>query len=259
VISLRDEPGLGDPSYRLAGLGSFFAIHTHRVAEVPAGPWRPMLELVDSPDVMADRIDRVRTALAVSACRPVDEVERRVAASIAQMGLVARVIAPVLASLTTGKSLLDARLSQLWWQDQLGGPFPLSVAVTSAGAADVPSRARTRITEALDDPVERLTAAVLDGAAVSSRVLWGNVASAINGAAALIGAKEPRLAERSSALAAYALTDRRLDAEAGLPGPDFRRSSCCLIYRLASYGAAGVCGDCVLQQMASDKRPPGHR
>jgi len=258
VISLSEEPGLRDPSNRLAGLGPFFAIHTHRVGEMPAGPWRPMLDLVDSPDVMADRIYRVRNALAVSACRPVDEVEKRVAASIAQMGLVARVIAPVLASLTIGKSLLDPRLSQLWWQDQLGGPFPLSVAVTSVGAkADVLSRARTRITEALDDPVERLTVAALDGAAVSSRVLWGNVASAINSAATLIGATEPRLAERSSALAAYALTDRRLDAEAGLPGPDFRRSSCCLIYRLAPYGAAGVCADCVLQQMASDERPLG--
>jgi ferric iron reductase protein FhuF len=215
-----------------------------------------MLELVDSPDVLADRICRVRTALAVSACRPVDEVEERVAASIAQMGLVARVIAPVLASLTIGNPLLDPRLSQLWWQDQLGGPFPLSVAVASISAtADVPSRARTRITEALDDPVERLTSAVVEMAAVSSRVLWGNVASAINSAAALIGAKDPKLAERSSTLAAYALTDRQFDAESGLPGPDFRRSSCCLIYRLASDGTAGVCGDCVLHQLASDERP----
>lgn len=248
--------GPGDLTSRLAGLGPFFAIHTHRVGERPAGQWRPMVELVDSPDVLADRIHRVRTALAASARRPVEEVEERVAASIAQMGLVARVIAPVLASLTLRSPVLDPRLSQLWWQDQLGGPFPVSVAVTPIGAkADVPSRSRPNISETLDDPVEHLTAAVLEMAAVSPRVLWGNVASAINSAATLIGAQEPKLAERSHTLATHALTDRRFDAETGLPGPDFRRSSCCLIYRLAPDAAAGVCGDCVLHTVASDERP----
>jgi ferric iron reductase protein FhuF len=32
----------------------------------------------------------------------------------------------------------------------------------------------------------------------------------------------------------------------GLVGVDFRRRSCCLLYRLAPAGARSLCGDCVI-------------
>jgi ferric iron reductase protein FhuF len=41
------------------------------------------------------------------------------------------------------------------------------------------------------------------------------------------------------------LADSRVDDGGLCAGPDFRRRSCCLIYRLNNDRAA-VCGDCVL-------------
>jgi len=37
-----------------------------------------------------------------------------------------------------------------------------------------------------------------------------------------------------------------LRGERNPPGPAFRRSSCCLFYRLAPSGRSAFCGDCVL-------------
>ena len=46
------------------------------------------------------------------------------------------------------------------------------------------------------------------------------------------------------------LADSRIDGGVLRSGPGFRRTSCCLIYRLAGSTAA-VCGDCVLQPAAA--------
>jgi hypothetical protein len=83
--------------------------------------------------------------------------------------------------------------------------------------------------------------------AVSPQVLWGNVASAANGAAAMIVAARPDLAAAAAGAAAAVL---RYPALAGTyrgnPGAAFRRRNCCLIYRLSPPGLARYCGDCVL-------------
>ena len=82
--------------------------------------------------------------------------------------------------------------------------------------------------------------------AVSPRVLWGNVASAVNGAATMIAAARPDLAGPAAEAAAALLADPALTGTyQGRPLRGFRRRNCCLIYRLSPERPA-YCGDCVL-------------
>jgi hypothetical protein len=223
---------------RLTALGPYFPVETHDRSARPDPPWRPLSALVDDPAVLAARIDAVRTALAGAGRMESRAVERRVAASTAHLGLVARVVAPALGLAAIGRPAGPWRLADVWWQDRIGGPLPLSV----------PETGGTRLQGAgglLDEVVEPLTDGVAAAAAVSPRVLWGNVASAANTAARLVATADAALAPAAWDWAAAVLADPRLATETRPPGPGFRRSSCCLLYRLAG-GRAAICGDCVL-------------
>jgi ferric iron reductase protein FhuF len=98
----------------------------------------------------------------------------------------------------------------------------------------------------VDETIAPVTAAVAALAPVSLRVLWGNVASAVNTAAAQVARQRPELAPDAWQAAARLLADHRLGGESCPPGPGFRRSSCCLFYRLARGDPSALCGDCVL-------------
>ena len=232
----------------LAALGPFFAVETHEPGADPALPWRPLAELAE-PAGLQSRIDTIRGALAARSGdgASVGGIDLRVAASVTQLGLVARVVAPALAAQAMGQPL-DLRLGGLLWQDTVGGPLPLSVPEPTAGAHGHPAG------EPLGPPMATLfgevitpiTAATTGLAPVSDRVLWGNVASAVNGAAGQLARARPDLAAAAWAIAAAFFRDPRLGTEPGPPGPSFRRSSCCLIYRLAPGPGGPVCGDCVL-------------
>jgi ferric iron reductase protein FhuF len=95
---------------------------------------------------------------------------------------------------------------------------------------------------------------------VSSKILWGNVASGVAGAAKMIGLAEPALAAQAwSVVGALCAGEGPLRGAGGLIAPaQFRRRSCCLIYRLdprahgdranrAAYRNA-LCEDCVLHR-----------
>lgn len=238
----------------LAALGPFFAVRSHPPDADPEVPWRPLRELADEPGPMLSRVGSVRAALASRGGRRVDEIELRVAASVTHLGLVARLIAPALAAIA-GQRRLDLRLDGLWWQDTLGGPVPLSV---PDRAYPVPGRAESQGSVAahdchrfLDDVIAPITSTISGLVPVSRRVLWGNVASAVNGAAQQVAAQQVAaqgagLAPQARATAAAFLSSPLLARERQPPGPGFRRSSCCLIYRIAPDGVHGACGDCVL-------------
>jgi hypothetical protein len=234
---------------------------------------------VITPLVLLQRIERVRSALTERSGDPgaAADAGQRVAASVTQLGLVARVVAPALAAQALGRPL-DLRLGGLWWQDTLGGPLPLSVPAPAAGSpaspadptgpssppgpssptgpsspAGPPGPARPA-DEPIGAPAEALmgeviaplTAAVATLAPVSKRVLWGNVASAVNGAASQVARGRPELAAAAWVAAAAFFRRPELATEPGPPGPSFRRASCCLIYRLAPARTGAICGDCVL-------------
>jgi len=100
-----------------------------------------------------------------------------------------------------------------------------------------------------------LVAAIERDHSVSTKILWGNVASGLAGAAKMIGLAEPGLAGRAwGVVDALCAGDGPLRGAGAVTAGRFRRRSCCLLYRLAlgAVGARGVparnalCEDCVL-------------
>jgi hypothetical protein len=114
----------------LAALGPYFAIDVHRAGSPPCPPWQPLAGLIGAPDALAARIGEVRERLAAAAGRPAAAVEFRVAASIAQLGLCARLLSPVLGAAAAGRAL-SVDTGQARWIPALGGPFRLSLADTA--------------------------------------------------------------------------------------------------------------------------------
>ena len=231
----------------LTALGPFFAVSTHPPGAAPVPPWRPASELTSPSGPLRDRIASVRAALAARGGRPVAEIEPRVAASAVHLGLVARLVSPALGAAVLGHRV-DLRPGGLWWQDTAGGPVPLSVprgrhaGTRGSGTGRCSTRRSPRVTAA----VARLVP-------VSGRVLWGNVASAVNAAAAQVARQRPDLAGDAWRAAARLLASPWLRDEPHPPGPAFRRSSCCLFYRLAPGDPSAFCGDCVLARGAQAK------
>jgi FhuF 2Fe-2S C-terminal domain len=231
----------------LAALGPYFAVDVHHPGAPPRPPWQPLGDLVSSPDALAGRIGEVRERLAAAAGCPPGDVEFRVAASIAQLGLCARLLSPALGAAAAGRAL-PVDIAQARWVPSLGGPFRLSLpdTVLEASAARNSAAAGLATTAGLlAGPIAQIVRAV-QAMAVSPQVLWGNVASAVNGAATMIAAARPDLASPAAGAAAALLGQPVLAGTyQGRPLTGFRRRNCCLIYRL-SPAAPAYCGDCVL-------------
>lgn len=232
---------------QVAAFGPFFAVTTHAADSPLAAPWRPMGDLVRDPGVLRDRVAAVRARLA-SGGRPPEDVELRVAASVTHLGLVARLLSPALAIAALNGTFPQLELDQLRWQPVLGGGFPLSLPREALSGPPPGATGDTAVAGLLDGPVRDLVDAVAP-LSVSRRILWGNTASAVNGAAAAAAAVSPARG-RLVREAAGRLLGHPLLRAAHLPdtvGGEFRRSSCCLIYRAAPDRAGGLCGDCVLR------------
>lgn len=227
----------------LAALGPFFAVETHPPGSGPTAPWRLLRELTATAGPLRTRIEAVRAALAERAGRPAEAIEPRVAASVAHLGLVARLIAPSVAAAAAGRGL-GMGLGEVWWQDTLGGAMPLSVPFPDATAGDP-----ALVADLLEEVIAPLTVAVSNLVTVSPQVLWGNVASAASKAAALVAARHPELSRPAWTAAGAVFATPWLSRERQPPGPDFRRSSCCLIYKVAAGRPRSVCSDCVLRQV----------
>ena len=160
----------------------------HRPGSPLRPPWQPLGELTGSPDALAGRIGEVRERLAAAAGLPAAAVEFRVAASIAQLGLCARLLSPALGAAAVGRAL-PVDVGQARWVPALGGPFRLSLAGVTV-AAEPGTAAAAAL---LAGPITQIVRAV-EAMAVSPRVLWGNVASAVNGAATMIAEARSDLA-----------------------------------------------------------------
>jgi hypothetical protein len=233
----------------LAGLGAYFAVASHDPRSAIAAPWLPLDELTGSARVLRDRIAAVRSALGAAAgCGP-QEVEFRVAASVTQLGIAARLICPALGLAVLAGAVPHVAAAR--WQPALGGAFPLSLPAGRAqrpgtGRDDAGALAAGLGEQVIEGPVASVTGTVAS-MSVSPAVLWGNVASAVNGAASMIAIARPGLAGRAQALSAALLRRPPLAGTCdGAPGAGFRRRSCCLIYRASSGSAPAFCGDCIL-------------
>jgi hypothetical protein len=226
-------------SEELAALGPFFAVDSH-AAGVSLPPWQPMVELVDGSSVLAERVQAVRAFLAAGTGQETAAVDLRVAASVVHLGLVARVVSPLLALAVLHQRCGRVRAADLWWQPTLGSLFPLSVREpaldSGVGFGD----------GVLGGVVAEFSAAAT-GFGVNEHILRGNAASALAGAARTLTAARPDLRADIHTLMTDLLAGTHL-ADAGRFEPDagFRRRSCCLIYRAAPDHKGALCGDCVL-------------
>ncbi|MDT0310383.1 (2Fe-2S)-binding protein [Streptomyces sp. DSM 44917] len=238
------------PGDDFSGIGPFFAIRVHPAGARLAPPWRPLEELERDAEALLARVAAVRARIAAAHGLPPQGVEFRVAASVAHLGLAARLLSPALVlALTRGRPLAPG-LAGLWWQPVLGRPVPLSVpelppAPRGDGAA--PPDPECLLRACLDTgPAAGLTGAFA-ALPLSSRVLWGNAASALHSAAEATAAARPDLAEAAWRVTAALLESPPLRAVSGHTAEGrFRRRSCCLYYRAAPGKAGPVCGDCVL-------------
>jgi hypothetical protein len=215
-------------SCRRSSRRAFFAVDTHPAggAAAPPAPWRPVAQFLDDPAALRTHVHLVRSKLAAANRRPTAEIELRVAASVAHLGLVARLLSPALGiaalSDTHAFPSLDPRTT--WWQPELGGASPLSL-------PDEPLVDGFPAT-----PIDDLSVAFAHSP-LSPLIIRGNVDSARHTAATIIGRVIPALAP----------------TPAPNPAQRFRRRSCCLIYRAAPPGRGRLCGDCPLT------RPPARR
>jgi hypothetical protein len=241
----RDAGTSRDILKDLAALGPFFSVDAHLPGERPQPPWLEVGDLTSRPELTRRRIAAVRHALAASGGSPAEQIEAKVAASAAHFGMVARLVSPALAALVFGFEL-STQPCEMWWQDVLGGPFPLSVPAPVHRLDPGTRPAETACRKLVSDVLEPVTSTIAEFVPLSFRVLWGNVASAVNSAILQIAAKRPAAADEAWHLAEIVFSDPQLRSERNAPGLGFRRSSCCLIYRLSTEPGRGTCGDCVL-------------
>ncbi|WP_051711389.1 (2Fe-2S)-binding protein [Streptomyces sp. NRRL S-350] len=241
-------PGPHPPDYgRLTAIGPYFALDTSPEAAPPAG-FRPLPELFDTgPDApLAARLRVVAQRLGTT--------ELRVAASILHLGLAARFW-----SVGLGSAVLLGvvpTLERAWVRIPDQGPIdlwapPEPVPPTTglhpgagAGIAPRPASLVEQLHEAvLLRQLDPLAAAVRAAAPLSPRLLLGNAASALAGTLRVLDAHAPHTAR---ALVAELLGRPPLAGAGALRvgprGTAFRRSSCCLYYRIGPN--AGLCGDC---------------
>lgn len=236
----------------LRALGGFFVLRTQG-----EGP-RPLPTLAEayaqtSSDTRGDpltyRVRKVANALHAP--------ELRIAASVAQQGLAAR-----LWSVSLGCAALHGRIPDLdphllRWDPHGSAPDDLWL----TEVRPLPGDPTTIADVVLHGHLEPLAAALHHRYRVASGLLWGNAASALAGAArrldqwARAGGRTDTAA-RARALTAELFTHPLLAGTGTLTGTAFRRRSCCLYYRVPG---GGVCGDCCFTRAprSSPRAPSG--
>ncbi|MGW1712580.1 (2Fe-2S)-binding protein [Streptomyces sp. NPDC002156] len=239
----------------LSGLGPLFGTDVHAPDAIAAPPWHQLGELAGNRAALRHWVLQVGRELAALGGIPGRSVDPKAAASLAHLGLVARLIAPALALAVRTGQVLDLNLASTWWQPVLGGPVPLSIPVPSAPPPAQPGNDRVAALmseRVIDGPVRELTAAV-EELGVSPRVLWGNVASVVNSAASLLTEIRPEESAKTRHIAA-ALMRRPPLGDAGTvdEAGRFQRLSCCLLHQVTPGERGPVCGDCVLVRDTSE-------
>ncbi|OUD03032.1 (2Fe-2S)-binding protein [Streptomyces swartbergensis] len=221
----------------LRPLGGYFVLRTGGAAAGPL-PTLAQAYAATSPDVYGNplifRIGKVATALRAP--------EVRVAASVAHLGLAARLWSVALgcAALYGRVPDLDARL--LHWDADAGAPDDLWL----SDVRPLPGDASTVADVVLHGHLQPLSAALRAHHRLAPGLLRGNAASALAGAARELDRWARRhgrtdTAARARSLAAELLAHPLLAGSGTLTGTAFRRRSCCLYYRVPG---GGLCGDC---------------
>jgi hypothetical protein len=178
------------------------------------GTWRPLTDLEDP---------QVRGALGARISATVGGCEARVAESTLVLGLAARLWSVTLGSVALAGVLPD--LAQFAFTDDRGS--------LQLGLVRAEGWRTTDPQDVYEVVVSRTLAPIIATMPLTARLLWGNVASALAGAARVLDLPEDSLVERL-----LGMPPLRGELDRG-----GRRATCCLFYRVPG---AGLCGDCVL-------------
>ncbi|WP_137991982.1 (2Fe-2S)-binding protein [Streptomyces vilmorinianum] len=228
-------------------VGGFFALRTS-APEAAGGAHRELARLyAGETGPLTARVDRVGARLRAP--------ERRVAASIAHLGLAARLWSTALGPAALYGRFPDLDPADLYWDGALTSPDDLWWAGTATRPATV---------SALDEAVRAAHLVPLHEAfrrdgRISPRLLWGNAGSALAGALRELtrwarAQDRPEVAERAAELVSGLFAHP--DLARTVQGPALRRTSCCLYYRCPG---GGLCGDCVFDHAPAtglETRPP---
>ncbi len=227
-----------------AAAGPYFAV------EEPDGErtWLPLARLLDDRDLLRARVEVARTVLAT---RTGGAVDLRACASINFLGTVARLVAPALGTAAIAGVVPAFTPDDLLWSPVDGGPIPTAVAdPRGRPVEDADDAAKIIERDVVATTVTPLVAAYATTFRLSTQVLWGNVSSALVGAAGMLA--RTGVPQRLTAvdIVEAALRSGPLVDSGHYERPDpqrprafFVRHNCCLFYKIPS---GGKCGDCVL-------------
>ncbi|MEE1927038.1 (2Fe-2S)-binding protein [Streptomyces sp. TRM 70351] len=227
---------------RAAAVGGFFALRT---GGGPPGGAAPLARLYAGDTApLAARTAAVGARLGTG--------EARVAASVAFLGLASRLWSVALAPAVLDGELPDLAPELLHWDPGPSAPGELWLAPGTR--RPLPAQAADALDAlVLDAHLVPLVRATRTVARVSERLLWGNAASALAGAADQLARwclrhGDAAGAARTRAAAATVLAAPLLRTGGTLTPGGYRRRTCCLYYRVP---AGGLCGDCCFTS------PPG--
>jgi hypothetical protein len=210
----------------LSNVGPYFEVGTGPVD----GGWRPVGQLYTDTVLLDGIIGRVQARI--------DAAEQRVAASTFSLGFAARLWSIGLGALAGHRLLPNLAPEHLLFRET-DGQIRLHIQHPVAWQGD---DLEPRLADmVLDAHLAPLSAALRQLGPISEKVLRGNAASALLGAARVFDRDVTpgsgwKLARRLCA-------DERLSAAIRFDDAGYRRTSCCLYYRIPG---GGLCGDCVL-------------
>ena len=210
-------------------INEYFAIGTG-----PVGVGRvPVHQLYTDSALLEGVVERVRTRIGAT--------ERRVAVSTFFLGFAARLWSVGVGAVIGHHLVPDIGTHELSF-GETGGAVTLHIADPLGWQGDDLEPMLADLV--LDGHLAPLAAALKRLGPISPKLLRGNAASALLGAANQYdrhrSASSPDSARR---LADRLCADQRLSGAISFGNAGYRRTSCCLYYRTRS---SGLCGDCVL-------------
>ncbi|OBG81095.1 hypothetical protein A5699_00490 [Mycobacterium sp. E802] len=223
----------------LAALGEFFALPT-----AEAATWRPIGSLCGDPAVLREYTMRTRAATASGFGVDEADIPVKAAASSLHLAITARLLSPAVGAAVCLGAVPVLTLDSLFWQENSSHrPLLGSDGVEWVRETD-PHRGAAIIADSLIGLVlNLLNDTMRQAVSLPPQVMWGNVASAANGAVTVLAGSRPDAAAHGRELVTALLTTERLRGTAEVAGQRFRRRNCCLFYQVPG---GGYCGDCVL-------------
>jgi iron complex transport system ATP-binding protein len=218
----------------LSDVSPYFAVGTGPLDD----GWRPVQQLYTDTALLDGIVGRVRARI--------DASEQRVAASTFFLGFAARLWSIGLGALAGHRLLPDLAPEHLLFREADGG-ISLHIENPVAWQGDDLEPVLADMVFAWH--VAPLSAALRRLGPISDKLLRGNAASALLGAARVFD--RDATAGAGWQLARRLCADERLSDAILFNEASYRRTSCCLYYRTPG---GGLCGDCVFTSTPRERR-----